>query len=130
MPSTVSSLRRFPLLYGLGWALFIAVVGTLLVSFWKHFGTLSDVHFVAASYTIHCVAVIWGAVASSRAACERGWYHGGITGLMYTVIMILIGLMVDNSTFTIDAAGLFRVLVLTLIGAFGGMIGVNTVRDR
>lgn len=41
--------------------------------------------------------------------------------------MILIGVIVYN-TFSMDPSGLFRVLVMALIGAFGGIIGVNTAR--
>jgi len=123
------ALRRFPVFYGLAWSLFIAVIGTLLVSLWAHFANLSDTHVTVAAYVVHCLAVLFGAMRASRCAEERGWYYGGVTGLLYAIVMVLIGIIVYN-TFTLDASGLFRVLVMALIGAFGGIIGVNTGANR
>lgn len=124
----MNTLRRFPIVYGFSWSLFLAVLGTLLVSLWAHFANLSDTHVTIAAYIVHCVAVLFGAIGASRCAKERGWYYGGLTGLLYAVVMVLIGVVVYN-TFTFDASGLFRVLVMALIGAFGGIIGINTVRQ-
>lgn len=122
------SLRRFPILYGVTWGLFVAVIGTLLISFWAHFGTLTEGHMVIAAYVVHCIAVLFGALSGSRAANERGWYYGGVIGIVYALIMICIGLFVYN-TFSMHAGGLFRFLLMALIGAFGGIIGVNTEHD-
>ncbi|WP_290587363.1 TIGR04086 family membrane protein [Alicyclobacillus sp.] len=124
---TLQTLRRFPVLYGLTWALFVAALGTLLVSLWAHFGTVSPDRTVLIAYVLHCLSILAGALAGSRAAAERGWYYGGLVGLCYAFLMILIGVVVYN-TFSMDPGGLFRVLVMILIGAFGGIIGVNTVR--
>ena len=126
---TMHHLRRFPIFYGTTWALFTAVILTLLVSFWAHFRTLSPAHIVVFAYVVHCVSVLIGSLAASRSARERGWYYGGLTGLVYAVIMVGIGIAVDN-TFSMDPSGLFRVLLMVLIGAFGGIIGVNTRSDR
>ncbi|MCL6444539.1 MAG: TIGR04086 family membrane protein [Alicyclobacillus sp.] len=124
---TMRTLRRFPILYGVAWGLFVAVVGTLLVSFWVHFGQPGDGHIVVAAYVIHCIAVLCAGVVASRRAGERGWDYGGISGLVYALIMVCIGLAVYN-TFSLDAGGLFRVLLMAVIGAFSGIIGVNTVQ--
>lgn len=121
---TLRLLRRFPILYGVTWALFYAVLGTLGISVWAHTHALSDAQITTAAYVIHCLAVLCGAVAGSKTAGERGWYYGGMTGLCYAVIMVIIGVAVYN-TFTFDAPGAFRVLLMALIGACGGIIGVN-----
>jgi putative membrane protein (TIGR04086 family) len=122
---TMQTLRRFPVLYGITWALLWAVICTLILASWAHFGSLSDWHVIIGAYIMHCVASLAGGIAASRAAMERGWYYGGLVGLTYAVIMVLIGLLIYN-TFTIDGGGLFRVLLMALIGAFGGIIGVNS----
>jgi len=127
--NTVRSLRRFPTLYGLAWALFIAAIGTLIVSLWAHFGNLSDSHMVAAAYVIHCLAVICGGFTSSKCARERGWYHGALTGFIYAVLMTGIGIVVYN-TFDMSAGGLFRALLMVLMGAFGGIMGVNSGNEK
>ncbi|SFU78605.1 TIGR04086 family membrane protein [Alicyclobacillus macrosporangiidus] len=124
---SMRALRRFPVLYGLAWSLFVAAVGTLFLSLWAHFGTLSANRTVLMAYIVHCLSILCGALAASRAAGERGWYYGGLVGLSYAILMILIGVIVYN-TFSLDPSGLFRVLVMALIGAFGGIIGINTTR--
>lgn len=126
--TSVRSLRRFPVLYGLAWALFTAVIGTLTVSLWAHFHALSNGAITVAAYIIHCLAVLAGAVCASRASSERGWYYGGLTGFVYALLMVCIGLVVYN-TFSVDSGGLFRILLMAVIGAFGGIIGVNTSTD-
>lgn len=124
----MNHLRRFPVFYGITWALFMAVIGTLLVSFWAHFRALSDGQIVVLAYMIHCISVLIGSLSASRAGRERGWYYGGLTGLIYALIMVGIGVTIYN-TFSMDANGLFRVLLMILIGAFGGIIGVNTLKE-
>lgn len=121
-------MRRFPVLYGVVVALIWAIAGAVVVAFWAHFGNLSNGELTVAAYVVHCLSVVFGALGASRAATERGWYYGGITGLVYAVLMVATSLLVYNA-FSFDAMGLFRVLLMTLIGAFGGIIGVGLQRD-
>jgi putative membrane protein (TIGR04086 family) len=125
---TMGVLRRFPVLYGLAWSLFLALVGILCVAVWAHYGSPSDSHILVAAYVIHCLAIFLGGISGSRAAAERGWFYGGMVGLLYALVMIGIGLVVFT-TFSMDPSGLFRLLLMCLIGCFGGIIGVNTVSD-
>nr|WP_230088352.1 TIGR04086 family membrane protein [Alicyclobacillus mali (ex Roth et al. 2021)] len=96
--------------------------GTLVVFLMAHYGEWSPERITAAAYIIHCLAVLFGAIAAARQGREHGWFHGGATGLLYAVLMVVIGLFVDN-TFTFDASGLFRILLMSVIGAFGGVMG-------
>ncbi|MCL6454437.1 MAG: TIGR04086 family membrane protein [Alicyclobacillus sp.] len=123
-----ASLRRWPVLYGLIWAVVWALVGAVVVALWSQFGTLSSQRLAIAAYIVHCLAVVFGAVAASRCVSERGWYFGGFTGLVYALLMVVLSLLAYNA-FSFDAAGLFRVLIMTLIGAFGGVIGMGLRRD-
>lgn len=117
-------LQRFPIVYGLTWSLFVAAAGTLILVIWAHFSDLSNSTLLNMVYVLHCSAVLYGSISGSRIARERGWYYGGIIGLTYALLMVLISLMIYN-TFALDAAGVFRILLMTLIGAFGGIIGIN-----
>jgi putative membrane protein (TIGR04086 family) len=119
-----------PLLYGLAWALFYAAVGTLAIALWAHFGSAGKKELDVAAYLVHCLAVVCGAFTSSRAAAVRGWYHGGATGLCYALLMMFIGLVLYHDPLFISSSALLRTCIITLIGAFAGIIGVNTVSDR
>lgn len=122
----LASFRRFPLLYGLAIALLWALLGTLCVGLYAHTAMPSNGTLVVATYTVHCIAIFFGAISASRSARCRGWYYGGVTALLYSLLMIGIGL-VAYDTFSFDAAGWLRALILTAVGAFCGMIGVNTI---
>jgi putative membrane protein (TIGR04086 family) len=124
----MSVVRRVPVLYGLTYALFWAVIGAIVVTMLAHFGNLSNRGLVIGAYLIHCISVLIGAMAGSRAASDRGWYYGGLVGLIYALIMVLLSLLIYSS-FSFDAAGLFRVLIMALIGAFGGILGTASRGD-
>ncbi|WP_067619588.1 TIGR04086 family membrane protein [Alicyclobacillus acidiphilus] len=119
------TLRSIPVVYGCLWGLFIALIGTLIVFLLAQYGGLQAGGVTVAAYITHCFAVLFGGIAAARQVESRGWFHGGLTGLLYALFMISIGLFVYN-TFTMDASGLFRVLLMAVIGAFGGMIGTST----
>jgi putative membrane protein (TIGR04086 family) len=125
---TVRSWRRFPILYGVTWSLACAVAGTLITALWAHMHPLSDRTVVIIAYVIHCGAVLVGALAASRSARERGWYYGGLTGLVYAVLVLCLDVVLYHSL-GIGADGWFRLFLMAVIGAFAGIIGVNTVRD-
>jgi putative membrane protein (TIGR04086 family) len=125
---TGRSLRRFPILYGMIWSLAIAVIFTLITALWMHVHPLADHTVVTTAYTIHCAAVLIGAFAASRAARERGWYYGGLTGLIYALLVLCLDVLLYHSL-AVGADGWFRVLLMAVIGAFAGIIGVNTIRD-
>ncbi len=118
-------LRKLPILYGTAWALFFAVIGILITFLWAHYGSATNSQLAIAAYLIHCLAVLFGSIAASRCKEEKGWYYGGLTGIFYAVIMVVIGLIAYN-TLSMDPAGLFRILLMALIGAFGGILGINT----
>lgn len=123
------SIRKFPILYGLAWSLFWAVVGTILVGLWAHYGTLAPHAVVVSVYVVHSCAIFLGGAVASRHAGVRGWFYGGLVGLLYSLVMVAIGFVVYN-TFILDAPGVLRICILTLVGAFSGMIGVNVPYDR
>jgi len=120
----VAQMRRFPVLYGLAWALFWAVVGTIAVGIWANYDNLHPTAVIVSVYVVHGVAIVTGGITASRHAGTRGWFYGGITGLVYSLLMVVIGFIVYN-TFVLDAPGILRICILTLVGAFSGVIGVN-----
>ncbi|WP_146824282.1 TIGR04086 family membrane protein [Alicyclobacillus suci] len=124
----LSAIRRYPVLYGCFWALMLAAIGIVIVFLIAQLGDLQPRGITAAAYIIHCIAVFFGSLAASRSAQSRGWLYGSLTGLLYALLMIAIGLFVYN-TFTIDPSGLFRVFLMAAIGAFGGMIAMATKGD-
>lgn len=78
------------------------------------------------AYIIHGLSALVGSFVSGRKSASKGWYHGGLLGLIYSIIVLLVGFLsfdrgLDWNTL-IFTAGAF------LVGAVGGIAGVNTKR--
>ena len=67
-----------------------------------------------------------GAGAAMRAK-SRGWLYGIICGILFIGIIVLVSwIAVDG--FTFDKYILSKVLLGIVVGAIGGMIGINLIR--
>ncbi len=70
--------------------------------------------------------VITGATAAMKSR-YRGWLYGIITGVLYMVVFLLISwIAVDGFTFDKYAAA--KILLGIVVGAIGGMIGINLIK--
>ena len=68
-------------------------------------------------------ALVAGFVAG-RGARARGLVHGGMTGLIFTVLVLVIGVLFFGATFTFWP-WLLRLAAGTVLGALGGIAGIN-----
>jgi putative membrane protein (TIGR04086 family) len=99
------------------------IILALLVTF----TSLSD--SIAPSITQ--VVIIMGlAITGANAAMKskaKGWLYGIITGVVYIVILLLISWVAIDG-FTFDKYALAKVGLGVVVGAIGGMIGINMTR--
>ncbi|MBC7340191.1 MAG: TIGR04086 family membrane protein [Firmicutes bacterium] len=68
-------------------------------------------------------ALVAGFVAGRRAEV-RGLLHGGLAGLLFTLIVLFIGLAFFGAAFSLWA-WLLRLIAGVVLGALGGVVGVN-----
>ncbi|MDI7250019.1 MAG: TIGR04086 family membrane protein [Bacillota bacterium] len=68
-------------------------------------------------------ALVAGFVAGRRAEV-RGMLHGGAAGLLFTLIVLLIGLLFFGAAFSLSA-WVLRLIVGMILGALGGVVGIN-----
>lgn len=116
-------LLRSPLLAGLLTAWSLIIVGSLLTAFVLNVTKVQEQNFNYFSYTINIFALLAGGWIAGRRSGRRGWYYGALTGLLYAVIVFLIGLLAfDNA---LDWTGLLYFTSAVVIAALGGMVGVN-----
>ncbi|GIM47218.1 hypothetical protein DNHGIG_27670 [Collibacillus ludicampi] len=113
-----------PILRGLLTALVFAFICILLTSMIVTWTSMAEARLPTITYIINMLASLIGAFVSARIAGEKGWYYGGITALAYSVIITVIGLLVASVSFTLY--NVVQIALMSLIGMFGGMIGVNT----
>lgn len=113
-----------PVLYGLVAAFGTAFVAILLTTLLMGWTSIAEARLSGITYVLNMVAVVVGSVMSARSAGTKGWYYGALTGLCYAVLITLLGLlMVSGPLFNLN--NLVSTVLMALIGAFGGMIGVN-----
>jgi len=118
------SLNGAPIIYGLVASFVTALVSILITTLVMGWTSVAEAKLSTITYVLNMVAVVVGSMMAARQAGNKGWYYGGITGLAYAVLITALGLlMVQGPVF--NANNLFQTVLMGLIGAFGGMIGVN-----
>ena len=113
-----------PILSGLLYAFIIMSIAAVITSLILMLTDQKEDALPAYAYIIHTISLCLGGWVAGRKAEMKGWYYGGILGLVYSVIIIMIGFLgfekgYDLNTILFSAASFF-------IGALGGIIGVNT----
>lgn len=116
-------LGRSPLLAGLIAVWFLVIAGSLITAIVLHYTDVAEQNINYFSYTINAFALLFGGWISGRKSSRKGWYHGAITGLLYVVIVYLIGFLAFDTS--LDLKSVLHVIGAMAIAAFGGMMGVN-----
>lgn len=115
-----------PLFSGMVYAFITMAIFSLIYSFVLSLTNQSEDSLTFFAYLIHALAIFVGSYACGKRIQNRGWYHGGILGLVYAVIIIIIGFLSFDNGLSLQT--LFAVIAAYLIGAFGGILGVNQTK--
>ena len=118
--------RSHPLLSGLSYAFIALGILTLLISLLLWLTGTKESSLLLYIYIIHGVSLFCGGWIAGKKAGMRGWYHGGLLGILYCAIIILVGFLGFDAPVTMQAAVL--ALFAVLISAAGGIIGVNSAK--
>ncbi|MDF2670320.1 MAG: hypothetical protein K0R67_2626 [Paenibacillus sp.] len=112
-----------PLLSGLVNATVCLLIGMVVLSMFLAWTDMKEQSLSAWVYIIHAIASAIGGLGSGKRAEQKGWYHGGLAGAIYGVIILLAGFLGFDAHF---GAQTFALLALSFAcGALGGMVGVN-----
>jgi len=113
-----------PLITGLIYAFIFMAICTIVLSFMLWLSDLGEHSLSSAAFIIHGVSVLAGGFVSGRHSLRKGWLNGSMVGLVYAIIIILVGFL------GFDAGLHLQTFILTGIciaaAAVGGMLGVNT----
>ncbi|SDX41410.1 TIGR04086 family membrane protein [Paenibacillus sp. CF384] len=116
-----------PMLAGILYASIWLALGAILLSTMLRWGSMQETQLPLYSLIVHGCASLAGGFVSGRRSGMRGWYYGGMLGIAYGLLILLVSFL---STNTGISGRTFTMLIETLLcGAFGGMIGVNTKRS-
>jgi len=124
-----SDVHGSPLAFGVIVAFVASLVMTLVMAGVYTWSTLAETTLPYTAYTINTISALIGALLAARSAGERGWYYGGLCALIFSIVLAIIGSLVDFSA-AFQMQTVLRIALIALIGAFGGMIGVNLSPQR
>ncbi len=92
-----------------------------------YFSSMQETSLPNYTYIVHGICGLFGGVVAGRRSARRGWYHGGLTGLIYGLVVLLIGFLSLDQSFNGHNAVVLALCLLA--GAIGGMTGVNTKKN-
>ncbi|MFC5447225.1 TIGR04086 family membrane protein [Paenibacillus aestuarii] len=122
---TVSQVRvTSPLMSGLVYAFIMTTIGTLVTSLFLLLSNAQESSLHTLTTIIHAVSLFIGGWVSGKRAGNRGWYYGGMVGLVYFILIFLVGFLAFDAGFNLQSLQLLGILFAA--GALGGMLGVNT----
>jgi len=100
------------------------IFGAFILSLLLWLTSMQENELSIYTYVVHGISVGIGGFVAGKRAGSKGWYQGGLTGALYGLIILIIGFLALDSPF--DLAMIIGVAAVFLIGAVGGIMGVNT----
>ncbi|WP_270164590.1 TIGR04086 family membrane protein [Paenibacillus sp. SYP-B4298] len=113
-----------PLLSGILYAFIGLGASIFLLSLLLQFSSMQETSLPNLSYAAHGVCSLVGGITAGRRASRRGWYHGGLCGMVYGLVIMMIGFL--SLDLSLSSHSLALLSLVLAAGAVGGMAGVNT----
>lgn len=122
---TVSPIRiTSPLFSGLVYSFTMMTIGTVVTSLFLLLTSAQESSLPTLTTIIHAVSLFIGGWVSGKRAGSRGWYHGGMVGMFYFILIFLVGFLAFDAGLNLQSLKLLSILFAA--GALGGILGVNT----
>lgn len=117
-----------PLLAGLTFAFFAMGLLTIAASLILLATSQQEDELPVYAYVIHVISLLIGGYASGKRAGRKGWYYGGLLGVLYALVVWLVAFLGYDRG--LDGQSLLFAGVAFLSGALGGMFGVNAAGSK
>lgn len=114
--------------YGLVTIVAIVLIASFIISLLLKFTGLTEGSFTTVTLIISFVALFIGGIISGKKAHQRGWFIGGGTGILYTIVVFFVQYLGFDHGFSSKQYLYFALYILA--AALGGIIGVNTAGNR
>lgn len=112
-----------PIFSGLFYAFAWMLLGALLLSLLLWLTQLQEQDLSLYTYIVHAFAILSGGLVAGKRSPNKGWYQGGITGILYGLIVLLVGFLALDAG--MNGQDLLHLGIAFVIGAGGGMFGIN-----
>lgn len=105
-------------------SIIISAILLLIYAILLTYTTISENTMTAVLITISGISILIGSSISSFKIKKQGMLNGALVGLIYMLVLYLISSMLLTG-FTINMSSIIMMMVGTLAGIVGGVIGVN-----
>lgn len=96
----------------------------IIVSLFLTYTSLKESNIPIVNTIIMIVSIVLGSVYLTLKIGENGWFNGGIIGILYFIILILLNKIFMKS-FIFNIHSISKLMVSLITGIIGGMIGIN-----
>lgn len=110
-------------------ALLISLVLVCILAIAVYFSNISDRTVSGVIFAISCVSVLLGAFILARNIASRGLLNGVVLAGVYFAVLLIISLMV-NGRVEPTSGNFLRLLATLASGGLGGVLGINTNKER
>jgi len=100
----------------------LLLCGLALVLLWAD---MSDSIQRTAMDAIGGIGALAAGFLAGRSAQIKGLVHGGLAGLLFALLVLLVGIVFFGAAFAITG-WLLRLIAGAVLGALGGIVGVNS----
>lgn len=104
----------------------LVLIGSLVTAMLLSFTNLRENTLPYFTFAINCIGLLVGGWVTGSRCGSKGWYYGGLTGLAYFALVLLIGFLGFDAP--LQLATLLYLIGAFVISAMGGVIGVNMAR--
>lgn len=112
-----------PIITGTLTTIALVLVGSLFTSVLLQFSSISEMSLPYFTYTVNAISILAGGWIAGKKGGQKGWYFGGLTGIAYFALIVLIGFLAFDVTPQLNAS--LYLAIAFLVGALGGVVGVN-----
>lgn len=102
----------------------ITLVLILIFSLLLTFTSIRENKTALLNTIVMITSISLGSIYVSGKVKEQGWINGGLVGIIYYFILILIG-FIFLKPMIIDIFSISKFIIATITGIIGGIIGIN-----
>nr|WP_276515612.1 TIGR04086 family membrane protein [Tissierella carlieri] len=116
--------KNIYLLKGLVLAYIITCILILFFSILLTYSSLRENKMPLVNTIIMVISVTSGSVYVAKMVKEKGWINGGIIGMAYYLILIMLN-FIFLKPLVLDIFSISKLVLACIIGIIGGIIGIN-----
>ena len=117
--------RKSNILKGMLLSYFSTIASFCLFSALFYYTDMSDSYMSLIVKVTITVSILLGAITSGKNVQNKGWFNGSIVGMLYTITLLIIH-NIFSKNFCLPIKFFKTLLVNTLVGIFGGIVGINS----